>query len=352
MPVDVILSAATCFTIAFGACLAASSLVKRTGIVDAPDGVRKQQAVAVPRLGGVAIAAGTFVGGLLGFIALYVLRDGALAANLAEISAAAMTLVSANTPLLILVAGAFVLGLWDDIWTANTKLKLLILGGISLGAATFGLIPNALTSPWGEVSMPLILIIGSAAWLLVFANAVNFVDGSNGLAVGSLAIMMAGLAVTGTVSGTWEFSILWFALFGSIAGFLIQNLRGKLYAGDAGALGLGALFGGLGLISGLDVWTIATLALPFLVDVLMTLIWRAKRGRNWLEPHTDHAYQRLIASGWRHLDVAILYWGLSATAAAMAYIAARGGGAAPFVVFCGLWIAGMVLWVRHLRSTE
>ena len=71
-------------------------------------------------------------------------------------------------------------------------------------------------------------------------------------------------------------------LLGAIIGFLIHNLRGKLYAGDAGSLGLGALFASLGLISGLQVWTVATLALPFLIDVLMTLIWRAKHGRPWL----------------------------------------------------------------------
>ena len=118
------------------------------------------------------------------------------------------------------------------------------------------------------------------------------------------------------------------------------------------ALGLGALFAALALISGLDIWTVATLALPFLVDVLMTLIWRTKHGRNLLDPHLDHAYQRLIASGWSHLDVAILYWGFSAVSGAAAYIAAQGGGAAPFAVFWGLCLAGIMLWVRHRRTAE
>ena len=338
--------------IGFAVCLLATSLVKRSGIVDAPDGGRKQQSVAVPRLGGVAIAAGALLGGLVAFFILILTWGAGLGPGLSQLGSAIADLLRGNETVPILVAGAFLLGLWDDIWTANTKLKLIALAGLCLGVAVYGLVPTALSSPWGDVTLPLVLIIGSAAWLLVFINAVNFIDGSNGLAVGSLAIMLIGLAICGTLIGDWQFSVFWFALFGALAGFMLHNLRGALFVGDAGALGLGALFAGLGLVSGLDIWTIATLALPFLIDVLMTLIWRAKHGRNWLEPHLDHAYQRLIASGWSHLDVAILYWGFSAVSAAAAYIAAKGGGAAPFAVFWGLCLAGIVLWIRHRRAAE
>ncbi len=338
--------------IGFAVCLLAISLVKRSGIVDAPDGGRKQQSAAVPRLGGVAIAAGALLGGLVAFFILILTWGAGLGAGLSQLGSAIADLLRGHETVPILVAGAFLLGLWDDIWTANTKLKLIALAGLCLGVAASGLVPAALSSPWGDVTLPLVLIIGSAAWLLVFINAVNFIDGSNGLAVGSLAIMLIGLAVCGILIGDWQFSVFWFALFGALAGFMLHNLRGALFVGDAGALGLGALFAGLGLVSGLDIWTIATLALPFLIDVLMTLIWRAKHGRNWLEPHLDHAYQRLIASDWSHLDVAILYWGFSAVSAAAAYIAAKGGGAAPFAVFWGLCLAGIVLWIRHRRAAE
>lgn len=336
----------------FALCLLFCAWVKRTGIVDAPDGGRKQQTVAIPRLGGVAIAAGAVLGSLVSFLVLLFAwgatpRDG-VPRFFTEIS----NLLRGYETVPVFVAGAFLLGLWDDIWTAHTKLKLIALAGLCLAVTAFGLTPEALTSPWGDITVPVVLIIGSAAWLLVFTNAVNFIDGANGIAAGSLATMLAGLAICGTLVGDWNYSVFWFALFGALFGFLMHNLRGTLFMGDAGALGLGALFSGLALVSGLDIWTIATLALPFLVDVLMTLIWRAKHGRNWLEPHLDHAYQRLIASGWSHLDVAILYWGLSAASAAAAYIAAKGGGAAPFAVFWGLCLAGIALWVRHRHAAK
>lgn len=321
-----------------------SVLMMRTNIVDHPDNDRKTQSEPIPRLGGVAIFGALTIGFILLLLQKLIspsLTQSRSGLEMADIAA----MFASEAPLyLSFSAFAFVLGLWDDIWTANTKLKLALLAAASLGAAWLGLHPDALTTPFGNVTTPAALILGSALWLLVFTNAANFMDGSNGLSIGCMAIMLAGLAIAGTQSGDFSFSLWWFALLGAIAGFLIHNLLGKLYAGDAGALGLGALFASLGLISGLEVWTVATLALPFLIDVLLTLVWRAKHKRSWLKAHRDHAYQRLIDTGWSHLDVAFLYWGMTIAAAVAAVIAAKAGGAAPFAVFWALTLIGTVLW--------
>ncbi len=308
-----------------------SSISKRSGINDAPDGVRKTQDHPIPRLGGIAILIAAGLALLpANFIQGLAFSDSADAMKWAILA----SFCSCVT----------VLGLWDDIWTANTKLKLALLAAATLGAAWFGLHPDSLTTPFGNLTAPAALILGSALWLLVFTNAANFMDGSNGLSIGCMAIMLAGLAIAGTLSGDFNLSLWWFALFGAIAGFLIHNLRGTLYAGDAGALGLGALFASLGLVSSLEVWTVATLALPFLIDVLLTLVWRARHKRSWLNAHRDHAYQRLIDTGWSHMDVAFLYWGMSIACAVAAVIAAKSGGAAPFAVFWALTLMGTVLW--------
>ncbi|MEO0607862.1 MAG: hypothetical protein AAFY82_06490 [Pseudomonadota bacterium] len=333
--------------------LAAIAVVKRIGVVDAPDEARKTQSAPVPRLGGVAILAGTLIGGLLGFLVFFLSYGTRPADGFVALMAHTRLLLSGYEAAFLCVVVAFLIGLWDDIWTANTKLKLFILAAACLAAAAFGTLPEALSSPWGEMTVPGLLMVGSALWLLVFINAVNFMDGSNGLAVGCLVIMLLGLAFAGTEAGDWQFSVWWFALIGAMIGFLLHNLSGALYVGDAGALGLGALFAALGLKSGLDVWTIATLALPFLVEVLMTLVWRAKHGRNLLEPHLDHAYQRLRGEGgWSHMETALLYWAFSASCAVAAYIGALAGGAAPFAIFWTLGLFGIGLWVRHRRAAQ
>ncbi len=330
----------------------AGVLVKRTGIVDSPDDDRKTQSVAVARLGGVAIFSA--------FLITPILLSSVFGLVPCQ-SPLSFGMGNPSIPWWIIPAFlsiAFGLGLADDLWKIPTHIKLLSLLLACIGAASFGLHPLSIESPIGIVTQPAILIGGAILWLLVFTNAANFMDGSDGLAVGCLLIMFLGLAVLdgafsdkhglyGMFTGV---GFAWFALFGAIVGFLIHNLRGTLYAGDAGALGLGALFASLGLASRLEVWTVATLALPFLIDVLLTLIWRAKHKRSWLEPHRDHAYQRLIDSGWSHIEVAVLYWGLSASCAVAAIITAKAGGEAPFVIFWTLTLAGSVMWSLNRRE--
>lgn len=340
------------FALAFAASLFACSLVMRIKVVDAPDGGRKTQTQPVPRLGGVAM----LIGGALGIAATFVIvifsySDDPIQ-HFQDLPGRLIRDTADFAPAFGFAGAAFLIGLWDDIWTANTKLKLALFAVAGLTAGWAGLVPDGLNSPWGDLTVPAFLIGGTALWLLVVTNAANFMDGSNGLAIGCLAIMLAGLGAIAGATGEIEITFWWFPLIGAIAGFMVQNLRGHLYAGDAGSLGLGALFAGLAIAAGLDVWTAATLALPFLIDVLLTLVWRMKRGRNLLEAHLDHAYQRIIASGWSHVETAVLYWGFAVTAAVLAYIGARAGGAAPFAVFWTLTLAGSLIWILHRRAAK
>ncbi len=336
--------------LAFG--LLACALVKRLNVVDAPDGQRKSQTAPVPRLGGLAILLGTLFGTVIGFLLLMLSYGVNSFTTFLDLIAGTVRIGSSLAPAFAFTAFGFLVGLWDDLWQANTKIKLIGLTAGALLSVFGGLMAQGLPTPWFELEQETFLVIGSAAWLLVMTNATNFMDGSNGLAIGCVAIMLAALYAIGISAGDWGFSVWMFPLFGAILAFLMHNLRGSLYAGDAGALGLGALFSALALASGLEVWTVATLALPFLLDVLLTLVWRARRGRNWLATHLDHAYQRLIADGWSHFDVVVLYWGLTACAGAMAYIGAQAGGAAPFLIFWTLGSVGTLIWIRHRRTAK
>ncbi|MEQ3747290.1 MAG: hypothetical protein ABNH53_13780 [Henriciella sp.] len=341
--------------VAVGLSYGLGQLIKRIKVVDAPDGDRKTQLAPVPRLGGLAIF-GAFI------LTAIVLLNGSLFGTCYSTTGFLNDTMSTSPFSLVfpLVAiFAFLVGLLDDIISLSSRTKLSLLFLACFAPLLIYGAPIVFTTPWGDLSSPTLMIIGSGLWLLVFTNATNFMDGSNGLSVGCIGIMLAGLISAPIEFSGWSscgytqeliYQLGVFAFIGAIIGFLIHNLGGKLYAGDAGALGLGALFASLGLVSGLEVWTVATLALPFLVDVLMTLIWRAKHKRSWLEAHLDHAYQRLRKNGWSHLETAILYWGLTATCAAAAVIAAKAGGEAPFIVFWTLCLAGVALWTAHRRS--
>lgn len=331
--------------IAFPLAYTACALTKRTGVVDAPDGERKQQAAPVPRLGG------------MGIVFAIAVVFGLAAAGYEWVPGMAESDWLPGDFDFILVALAIasmlcLIGAWDDIFGMTAKVKLALVALVCIAAPFLGNAVPALDTPFGSITLPAVTFAGSALWLIVFTNAANFMDGSNGLSIGSLGIMFAGLGSAQAAIFAEAFPPGLAVIIAAIAGFLIHNMKGTLYAGDCGAFGLGGLFAALALISDLPVWTVATLALPFLIDVLLTLVMRAKHGDDWFDAHTDHAYQALRRRGWSHWDVAVTWWGLSAACAVGAVIAASSGGALPFAVF---WIFAAVLallWLIVQRQTR
>lgn len=291
---------------------------------DAPDGERKTQAVPVPSMGGLGIAAA-----LLLPLALTLPTGG----------------LSFGNPFFVfaqLAAAPLLIGFLDDAFDLDAKLKLFALAVAALLAALAGY--HAGFSEDAPFILAAVVIAGSALWIFVMMNAANFMDGANGIMAGSIAIMLAGLYALG----------LWTAvLLPAIAGFLVFNLRGKLYAGDTGALFLGFVFAAAALegvrIGLFPVWTPATLALPFLVDVFMTLIWRARRGAPLMQAHTDHAYQLLRKAGWGHIAVSAVCWAASGVCAVCAGAAVQFGGAWPIAMFGALLLFGISIWVWQRR---
>ena len=312
-------------------------LVIRLGVTDAPDGGRKTQKAPVPTSGGIAIFATVAFGlGLTGdLIAIYSIELAAL---------------------LIFILLAVIIGVYDDIKGLESKRKLVLLGGISLLAAAFGPRLGHFHMPFGPgAGYPLPVwfsILGVGLWLFVVMNATNFMDGANGLAMGSAAIMLVAFAILLKLLDITDpdtadeaiMSHLAALAAAAILGFLAWNMAGKLFAGDTGALGMGALLGAAGLMVAcrMTVWEPVTLILPFLVDVFLTLIWRARAGKHLFEAHRDHAYQLLLRDGWPH-------WKVSALWAAMSFACGAGLlGLGPIIgarIIILLGIGGIGLWI-------
>lgn len=331
-------------------------LMIRLGPRDAPDGGRKTQARAVPSAGGLGILAGIAAALAAASLAPLPGMDNAFAA----IAQGAL----AGPMFLVLIAG--LLGFADDRFNLPAGRKLGVLAAAALLAALYGphithfWLPGL--SPPGA-ALPLILALtGAALWLFVMANAVNFMDGANGIAMGSAAIMLTAFAVIAAPPPGAAPGILLLILMAAVAallGFLVWNLTGRLYAGDTGALAIGALVGGAGLVAASvsSVWVAALAALPVLADVFLTLIWRARHRRPLMQAHRDHAYQLFLRAGWGHLKVAALWWGLSLISGAAAILGARAGPPAAFALFALLLAVSVLLWAwqrvtlgRRLRT--
>jgi UDP-N-acetylmuramyl pentapeptide phosphotransferase/UDP-N-acetylglucosamine-1-phosphate transferase len=306
-------------------------------IMDAPTEARKTQAAPIPTSGGVAVAIST---------------------ALAVVSITELTAWNLDTTLFAVGGGAFaalLIGLADDILNLRALLKLVLLVATAAIVAAFVRADVLVLWPGAEVVLPLPLAIaGSMFWLIVVLNAVNFMDGANGLAMGMAAIAALGLSICGAVVGEWEVALLSIALAGALGGFLVWNVTGKLFVGDAGAFFAAAILGGLGLRlvqARPDLLFVPPmLLLPFLSDVLLTLAWRTKHGKQLFVAHRDHTYQIAIKAGLKHWQVSLVHAVWAINAAVFAVIATIMGQQVPAIAFLLLLFVSTWIHWRVRRS--
>ena len=233
-------------------------LARALGIVDKP-GEIKIHALPTPRLGGVGIVA---------TVAIWGLYTGSLSGW-------------ALLGLLIIAAT----GALDDRYNLSPKTRLAaeLVAGVALGVHF-----------WSELGW-LGLAMGIALVPLM-ANAVNLIDGMNGLASGNAMISAAGLAIM-----LWVLQLeatLAIIVVGSLVGFLVWNYpKAKTFMGDSGSLSTGYMLATLLMLSATHGW-ITFLAAGVMVsfplyDMTAGIIRRWRRGKPIFDGDRDHTYDRL-----------------------------------------------------------
>jgi UDP-N-acetylmuramyl pentapeptide phosphotransferase/UDP-N-acetylglucosamine-1-phosphate transferase len=307
-------------------------------IMDAPNEARKIQPRAIPTSGGLAVAVST----MLAVVAITELTDWSPDITILVVGSGAIAALS--------------IGLADDILNLRAAVKLLLLVALSFALSALGARADVL-APWPGLVVDLpfaIAVAGSMLWLVVVINAVNFMDGANGLAMGMAAIAALGFCICGAFIGEWSIALFAGALAGALAGFLVWNLPGRLFVGDAGAFFSGMVLGGLGLELARvrpDLLLVPPmLLLPYLSDVLLTLGWRAKHGKRLFVAHRDHVYQIAMKAGLKHWQVALVhaFWGVNAAVFAVASTIL--GGPFPAIAFAGLLAVSTWIHWRIRRS--
>ena len=161
-------------------------------------------------------------------------------------------------------------------------------------------------------------MVMSGLFLIWMTNLYNFMDGSNGMAGLQGVFAASVLAVLFHLSGDDSFSLFALLLAACCAGFLPWNLgRARVFMGDVGSLALGFAFAAFmlyGTGTGAFDYPVALMVmLLFLTDATLTLLLRVIRGERWYNAHRQHLYQRLIAHGWTHARVAMVYQAINLT---------------------------------------
>lgn len=197
-----------------------------------------------------------------------------------------------------------VIGWQDDRRPVSPMLRFVVQLAVSFGLLA---LLRATGLEWSWLS----LLVGGImlAWTM---NMYNFMDGSDGMAGFEGVFGGTVISVYALISGQEGLAMAAAILAACCVGFLPWNFpRPRIFMGDAGSVPLGFALGGLLVLALRDsVMTlpVALLVLSvFLVDSSLTLLGRVIRGERWYTPHKLHVYQRLIAHGWPHSRVLLLY---------------------------------------------
>lgn len=263
---------------------------------DAPDADRKIHKSTISTGGGIAIVAG-FAGAIAYLINQTTFLDKVLIFEIMAFS--------------LLASG---LGLLDDIFVIGAKRRLFALFLICF-IAVFGEF-RVLTLDFGfGVKVPLNIffsIAGSLIWLVLIINITNFMDGANGLSLGSMSLSFLFIGALCYLHNDLSGAVVGLCLAASGFGFLTFNItKGNIFAGDVGSYFYGMAYGILGLWAvkiGVSAFFVGLCVLPLLGDGILTILHRLRVGENVLKPHRVHIYQLLIGTKLSHTKVAAFYW--------------------------------------------
>jgi UDP-GlcNAc:undecaprenyl-phosphate GlcNAc-1-phosphate transferase len=271
-------------------------------VMDRPDS-RKLHAQATPKGGGV----GVVIAFLIGIAVLYRFAEFARLADPYFIG-----VIEASAAIAIV---AFLDDLYD--WKFTVKLSAQFLAAVV--AVASGIYVTDYRIPYiGPLEIGWLAQPATVAWLLFATNAMNFIDGLNGLAGGVGLIAASFLAAIAAAHGGWFAYFASLLLGAGLAGFLPFNFpRARIFLGDVGSQFCGFILAVLAVVaSRLDNVELSFLIVPMLLsgvlfDVAFTLVRRAVAGERLTEPHRGHVYQLAQRSGLTDVTVTLVHWGFA-----------------------------------------
>ena len=282
-----------------GVSAAAVRAMITVGLMDQPN-ARKAHARPIPKGGGVGVVAAF----MLGIIVLYAVAEFS---RLADPYFRGVIVASAA-----IAAVAFL----DDTRNWPFWVKLAAQIGAALLAVGTGLVVASVNVPLiGTVALGTLAMPATVIWILFVTNAVNFIDGLNGLAAGACALACAVLAGVAAAHGGWFVYFASLMLLSGLLGFLPFNFpRARIFLGDVGSQFCGFVLAVLGVAAArfqgveLSALLVPMLLFGILWDVAFTLMRRTLAGERITEAHRGHLYQVANRAGVPAVHVALIHW--------------------------------------------
>lgn len=278
---EIILAAVVAFAGSFALTPYARKLSCQFGLVDKPN-ERKVHNGSIPRGGGIAI----YFGFLLGFVFL-----GAADRQIFGFLLASLIIVT--------------MGLFDDRYGLRATLKFFIQSIAAMVAIYFGILINmdlvlvGRLAEYGFLAVPLTFL-----WLVGVTNAVNIIDGLDGLAAGISTIAAFAVATVAFLSGANPIGALALIVGFAALGFLPHNFNSRIFMGDSGSLFLGFSLAALSIMGSLKLAASFSLLVPLMIllvpvfDTTFAIFRRAIRRKPIFEGDRRHFHHRLLDLGF------------------------------------------------------
>ena len=326
--------------ISFAATPLVKLLAQRMGVMDVPKDNRRMHTVPIPRMGGLAIF-------LAFFLAVLAFSKG-IDRLLSAILLGAVVIV--------------ILGVFDDKFALQAKFKLLVQIAAACIVVFYGNCRiERLTNPFGSslysywdlgwLSYPITII-----WIVALTNAVNFIDGLDGLACGVSCISAVSMLVIALVVSDTRVAIVMAALAGACLGFVPFNFNpAKIFMGDVGSQFLGFILATVSILGLFKLQTVVTFAVP-LADTGFAVIRRLAHGQSPFHADKGHFHHRLLALGLSPKQAVFVLYGVTVIGGVIGlWIAGRG----PVIkILCIAAIAvtllciGIIVFIRNPRRAR
>lgn len=280
----------------------------RFGVIDIPD-ARKIHTDPIPRLGGVAL----FLAFTIPWGVLYFFSN-----RITEVFVDYETIVGA---FLVAVCFVVLLGVYDDFKGANATKKFIVQILLGLWLFLLGYRIDQVTHPFGGeayVLSDLESSIVSILWIVGITNAINLIDGINGLATGIAAGLALTLAVINILGDNIVVALMTTSLAGSCMGFLPYNFpRAKIFLGDSGSLFLGLALAAISMISFFKAATVTFMFTPIILfglpilDTGSTVLRRYLKGVPIFQADKEHFHHKLIDLGLTQKQTTFVLYSIS-----------------------------------------
>jgi len=333
-----------CFVVAFVAGMAATraciAFSWRLGILDRPDGWRKIHSSPMPRFGGPAI----LVAAAIPVTILYFFP------GMSAVSGVVQKNAGLAVSLLLISSLAAGLGALDDIVRLRPGIKLAGQMGIGALAYVAGFEIPAINSPIGGVlHLGMLALPVTVLWFAGCMNAVNLLDGLDGLAAGAVLFVCLTLILVSLHFGNFLAMVMLASVGGGVLGFLMFNFPpARIFLGDSGSLLLGTLVAALSLVGtsrkaeaavALFVPLIA-LGLP-VFDTSLAILRRWYRKLPITEPDRKHVHHVLVSLGYTQRRVVLILYGVCVLFGLAALIITVGRSETAVVIIGALAVMGL-----------